>query len=545
MKKLTKLLLIILIVFLFDLNVSAADTRHVYNENYSLETINYSEGLYPVKDRTTQRFGAMDTYGNIIIPCEYKLVGDFSDGLATVVTVDGEVYLINSKNERVYNGGGVYKKHGDFGIIVKTTGKEQVVLVDKNYQKTVDKTLEVIKNGEYWYFTSDDGNVYNYRGEDLTEKILKECPRKYELFTCGKYLAVMYSESQESMTSIFDVNGNKKVTFKGTSYSNSMYKNNMNSNFIIHNPPWDDFAVYNTEGKELIRIAGINNGGRGGSAEIIGNYVSVKKVGGTAAVMDKDGNMIVDFGKWDYVLPTLNKDVFLVAVGSNCGLANKNGDLLLPLEYSSGDFFHLIQDNGKYVCLTDMNRVKHTINTLTLKEVTASINVSNGAKYLAYNHEILNDNFENQATNYRLSPHFLLDGIVNNTQSIDLIDWTVFNDNGGIKVKIDYEYLTFEHYPEVINGRTLVPLRKIFETIGAEVIWNDSDQSIIATKGDINIKMQIESNILVKNGQPSEMDVCPQLIDGFTLVPVRAISDCFNISVDWNESANTVSLFTD
>ena len=113
-----------------------------------------------------------------------------------------------------------------------------------------------------------------------------------------------------------------------------------------------------------------------------------------------------------------------------------------------------------------------------------------------------------------------------------------------IKVLLNNKQLTFDQAPVLLNNRTLVPMRKIFETLGAEVTWNREDNSAVSTNGDITVTIKINSNTILINDKKVETDVAPMIIGDRTLVPVRAISEAFRVSVDWNEDLNTVSLFT-
>jgi len=97
--------------------------------------------------------------------------------------------------------------------------------------------------------------------------------------------------------------------------------------------------------------------------------------------------------------------------------------------------------------------------------------------------------------------------------------------------------LTFDQPPIVENGRTLVPLRAIFEELGADIEWDQSTQTVTAVRGDIKITIQIGSNILTRNGEQITLDVPPQIVGGRSLVPLRAIAESFGVEVDWN--ANT------
>lgn len=113
-----------------------------------------------------------------------------------------------------------------------------------------------------------------------------------------------------------------------------------------------------------------------------------------------------------------------------------------------------------------------------------------------------------------------------------------------VSVYIDGTKIEFDVQPQIINGRTMVPMRKIFEELGAVVDWDNSTQTAIGTKGSTTIKISINDYTLYKNGIPNVLDVPAQLIDSRTLVPIRAISESFGCNVDWDENTNSVYIAT-
>jgi len=116
--------------------------------------------------------------------------------------------------------------------------------------------------------------------------------------------------------------------------------------------------------------------------------------------------------------------------------------------------------------------------------------------------------------------------------------------NGGISVLINEKPLIFDVQPQLINGRTMVPMRKIFEALGAVVTWDDATQTVSAKKDDIIINMTIDSKVMFKNGTPKTLDVPPTLINSRTLVPVRAIAESLNCDVQWIDATQTVKITT-
>jgi len=113
-----------------------------------------------------------------------------------------------------------------------------------------------------------------------------------------------------------------------------------------------------------------------------------------------------------------------------------------------------------------------------------------------------------------------------------------------IKVIVNGAELSFDQPPIIEDGRTLVPLRIIFEALGAEVDWEQTTQTITATKDDITITLRIGSDILVKSGEEIKLDVPPKIISNRTLVPARAVAESFGAEVVWDQTAMTVKIDT-
>ena len=94
--------------------------------------------------------------------------------------------------------------------------------------------------------------------------------------------------------------------------------------------------------------------------------------------------------------------------------------------------------------------------------------------------------------------------------------------------------------PVAEDNRVLVPLRKIFETMGATVDWDNDTQTVTATRGDKTIVLSIGSDQLYVNGEARTIDVPAKIINGKTMVPVRAIAEAFDCEVNWNQEYQRV-----
>lgn len=110
----------------------------------------------------------------------------------------------------------------------------------------------------------------------------------------------------------------------------------------------------------------------------------------------------------------------------------------------------------------------------------------------------------------------------------------------GINVTVNGEYVTFDTLPVIDNGRTLVPLRAVFEKMNAEVGWDDSTQTVTAERSGRKVSLVIGENIINVNGEKYEIDVPAKLIENRTMVPVRVISEAMGAKVEWDEQNQTV-----
>ena len=109
-----------------------------------------------------------------------------------------------------------------------------------------------------------------------------------------------------------------------------------------------------------------------------------------------------------------------------------------------------------------------------------------------------------------------------------------------VTVNVSGKNVIFDQNPVSKDGRTLVPLRAIFEALGATVDWDGNTQTITSTFLNTTIKLTVGTNKMYVNGQEVILDVPAEVINNRTLVPVRAISQAFGFSVEWDSNTRTV-----
>ena len=109
-----------------------------------------------------------------------------------------------------------------------------------------------------------------------------------------------------------------------------------------------------------------------------------------------------------------------------------------------------------------------------------------------------------------------------------------------ITVNVSGKNVIFDQNPVAKDGRTLVPLRAIFEALGATVEWDGTTQTITSTFLNTTIKLTVNTNKMYVNDQEVILDVPAEVINNRTLVPVRAISEAFGCAVEWDSETRTV-----
>jgi competence protein ComEC len=109
-------------------------------------------------------------------------------------------------------------------------------------------------------------------------------------------------------------------------------------------------------------------------------------------------------------------------------------------------------------------------------------------------------------------------------------------------VTLNGQQLSFDVPPTIDNGRTLVPLRAIFEAMGATVTCDQDTRTATAIKGDTTVVLQIGSTSPTINGQVKHLDVPAKIVDGRTLAPLRFVGEAFGGTVDWNQASQIASI---
>ena len=133
---------------------------------------------------------------------------------------------------------------------------------------------------------------------------------------------------------------------------------------------------------------------------------------------------------------------------------------------------------------------------------------------------------------------------------LTLLSANVYAETREVTVRVNDVKVESPVPAQIVNNRTMLPMRSIFERIGAKVTWMESEKIIFATKDNLLITMQIDnSNMSVQQIENDEitkieLDSPPFIVNGSTLVPVRAVAESLGCSVEWDPQTYTVDIST-
>ena len=139
---------------------------------------------------------------------------------------------------------------------------------------------------------------------------------------------------------------------------------------------------------------------------------------------------------------------------------------------------------------------------------------------------------------------------------LSLLSGNTSHANNEIRVYLNRERLEFESPPMMVSNRTMVPMRVIFEALGAEVEWHRHSREIHVNRGEFILQIgshemrhkrwfssaDYGDGISYGYWYAIALDVAPMLVGNHTFVPLRAVSEAFGAAVEWDGSTNTVTI---
>jgi hypothetical protein len=141
----------------------------------------------------------------------------------------------------------------------------------------------------------------------------------------------------------------------------------------------------------------------------------------------------------------------------------------------------------------------------------------------------------------------MMNKLIRTVSALALVSGAAFAGNGSdIQVTVDGTPIRFGlAKPIKTGGRVLVPLRGVFEQMGAFVQWNGATRTIDAQKDTTQVKLIIGNNYATVNGTEVKMDTPPQIVNGGTMVPLRFVSEALGANVSWKADQQLVAISTD
>ncbi len=102
--------------------------------------------------------------------------------------------------------------------------------------------------------------------------------------------------------------------------------------------------------------------------------------------------------------------------------------------------------------------------------------------------------------------------------------------------------LTMDAAPFIANERALVPTRYLADALGAQTSWDAKTQTVTITKGGTTVELTVGNMAITTNGQTSQMDIAPIIVNGRTYLPARYVAEAFGCNVSWNAVAQKVTV---
>lgn len=114
-----------------------------------------------------------------------------------------------------------------------------------------------------------------------------------------------------------------------------------------------------------------------------------------------------------------------------------------------------------------------------------------------------------------------------------------------IRVMVNYTNLNPEVPPYIKNGRTMIPLRAVADNLNVVVNWNNTDKRVdmVNSKGT-SVQLWIGKTDALKDRQSLAIDAPPEIIEGRTFVPLRFVAEALGVNVTWDDFTRTAYLTT-
>ena len=117
-----------------------------------------------------------------------------------------------------------------------------------------------------------------------------------------------------------------------------------------------------------------------------------------------------------------------------------------------------------------------------------------------------------------------------------------YAEESNISLQINGSEISAEVPPTIIDGRTMVPVRAIFEAVGANIDFDAETKTITAKKGDTTVNMTVGANAVNVNNKEVQLDAPAVIVNGRTLAPARFVAETFGYTVQWDAENKIVKI---
>lgn len=115
-----------------------------------------------------------------------------------------------------------------------------------------------------------------------------------------------------------------------------------------------------------------------------------------------------------------------------------------------------------------------------------------------------------------------------------------------VNVKVYDQYIDFSsvnQWPFIENGRTMVPLRAVFEVLNCSVKWEEASKAAVVEYGTTKIIIPANSTTAYINGKANSLDVPAKIVNDRIMIPLRFVSEAIEKTVIWDEADKTVLIY--
>ena len=207
---------------------------------------------------------------------------------------------------------------------------------------------------------------------------------------------------------------------------------------------------------------------------------------------------------------------------------------LLNIEYENISVSNITVAGGYYIAFVEANQNSENLRLAFSKDgIYFEITEIPNSKYhyVEYVHELTDDTLLLQ-----------LKALSRADKKVNYIKCMISNDDisgDNVYVELNDKVLGFLQPPIIEAGRMLVPMRFLFEQMGAEVEWNADTQTAKAALNNTAVTFTIDDTEATVNNQTAAMEVPAQLVNGKTMVPLRFLSEELGYTVSWNKETRT------